>query len=394
MKSLFYDSDITYDEDGTPIYDRPNGAEELRILFSSLFSNGVFSTNNDRGTAGEIGLKVTSGEGMTVEINSGMCHIEGSFGWETETREMEIEPSGEQDRIDSVVARSDLRSDVRSTDLYIKKGTVLGDPTPPPLQRDMTIYEIRLADILIPAHSTAVNNTRITDTRLKTEECGLVVGLIKEFDTTDLYNQIQADLDNFQSTEEADFKVWLDSIKDLLDDSTAGNLLNLINTKVDKTSVGQPNGVASLDGSGVLVQKQNVNTTFLDAHPIGDIYITTVATNPGTRFGGTWVAWGSGQVPVGVNTSDAGFATVEKTGGAKTHTLTVKELPNHGHYVNTFWNAGSTGGDKAYNVGSDMRDPKQYAGENNKTYTSNTGGNQAHNNLQPYITCYMWKRTT
>ena len=30
--------------------------------------------------------------------------------------------------------------------------------------------------------------------------------------------------------------------------------------------------------------------------------------------GGTWVSWGSGRVPVGVNTNDSDFKTVERTG--------------------------------------------------------------------------------
>ncbi len=49
---------------------------------------------------------------------------------------------------------------------------------------------------------------------------------------------------------------------------------------------------------------------------------------------GTWAAWGGGRTPVGVNTADTSFNTVEKTGGAKTHTLTVQEIPNHDHDLN------------------------------------------------------------
>ena len=50
-------------------------------------------------------------------------------------------------------------------------------------------------------------------------------------------------------------------------------------------------------------------------YPVGSIYMSTKSTNPSTYFGGTWVAWGSGRVPVGINTSDSNFNTVEKTGG-------------------------------------------------------------------------------
>ena len=66
-------------------------------------------------------------------------------------------------------------------------------------------------------------------------------------------------------------------------------------------------------------------------YPVGSIYMSVNNTNPGTLFGGTWVTWGAGRVPVSVNTSDGDFSTVEKTGGEKTHTLSINEMPSHKH---------------------------------------------------------------
>lgn len=48
---------------------------------------------------------------------------------------------------------------------------------------------------------------------------------------------------------------------------------------------------------------------------------------------GTWVAWGAGRVPVGVDTAQTEFNTVEKTGGEKTHTLATNEMPRHNHML-------------------------------------------------------------
>ena len=106
--------------------------------------------------------------------------------------------------------------------------------------------------------------------------------------------------------------------------------------------------------------------------------------NPSLLFGGTWVSWGAGRVPVGVNTSDPNFSTVEKTGGESEHTLIISEMPKHSHKVQQ----------GSYNVGAG-------SGGTVLTYQAGTIGQQtltsgesgAHNNLQPYITCYMWKRT-
>lgn len=122
-------------------------------------------------------------------------------------------------------------------------------------------------------------------------------------------------------------------------------------------------------------------------NPIGHIRMETTNTNPNKYLGfGTWVLWGSGRVPVGVNTSDTSFNTVEKTGGEKTHKLTVAEIPSHQH------NLSIVGGGSTQASAVDwttVNTSRKYAGD----MIEATGGNGAHNNLQPYITCYMWKRT-
>lgn len=123
---------------------------------------------------------------------------------------------------------------------------------------------------------------------------------------------------------------------------------------------------------------------FLLMHRVGDIIFSTSDENPSTIYGGTWVAWGKGQVPVGVDTSDSDFNTVEKTGGEKEHTLTVDEMPSHKHdFGQQFATTSSLSGAYGYYM---------IAGTQTDVI-KNTGGNQPHNNLQPYITCYMWKRT-
>lgn len=184
------------------------------------------------------------------------------------------------------------------------------------------------------------------------------------------------------------------------------------------TQKNQANGIAGLDGSGKLIQMPtaadvgavptsrtingkaltgNITITaadigtgaiFLASHPVGSLFETTVSTNPGTLYGGTWAAWGGGRTPVGVNTADTSFNTVEKTGGAKTHTLTVQEIPNHAHDLNAV-NEGVDNPNGGYHPGWTFN--KQYTAQ---VMSASIGGGQAHNNLQPYITCYIWKRTT
>lgn len=120
-------------------------------------------------------------------------------------------------------------------------------------------------------------------------------------------------------------------------------------------------------------------------YPIGSIYMSVQNINPSNFIGGTWEAWGAGKVPVGVDTSQTEFATVEQTGGEKTHTLTISEMPTHNH--NLKLGAGSASGSAITHPGA------QSTYYNYNEIVGNAGGSQAHNNLQPYITCYMWKRT-
>ena len=130
----------------------------------------------------------------------------------------------------------------------------------------------------------------------------------------------------------------------------------------------------------------NWQNTFLDTiYPIGSIYMSIDSTNPSSLFGGAWEPWGTGKVPVGVDLNDTDFNTVEKTGGEKTHTLSVNEMPSHTHMLHLVSTQLGNGGGMWGTTYS------QYDG-NVDTYS--TGGSQAHNNLQPYITCYMWKRIT
>lgn len=65
-------------------------------------------------------------------------------------------------------------------------------------------------------------------------------------------------------------------------------------------------------------------------YPVGSIYTNAdVATNPATLLGfGTWAQYGSGRVLVGQNSGDPEFDTLGETGGAKTHTLTLAQIPN------------------------------------------------------------------
>ena len=123
--------------------------------------------------------------------------------------------------------------------------------------------------------------------------------------------------------------------------------------------------------------------------------LVEVSSQVNAALGGTWVAWGAGRVPVGVDTTQTEFDVVEETGGEKTHTLVNSELPKiEGTLPHTAYGETKISGAFSFTSGS----VSSYEGansntSNNRIYKLSFGNNTAHNNLQPYITCYMYKRT-
>lgn len=133
---------------------------------------------------------------------------------------------------------------------------------------------------------------------------------------------------------------------------------------------------------------------------IGKLVFETSNTNPATYLGfGTWELWGAGRVPVGVNLEDIDFNEVEKIGGSKylqSHTHTMKKAGEHNHNVkfdqvfNT--NGGTTSlgtvGGGPYGSNVFIENAGKHEHEINSSGTGDSG------NLQPYITCYIWKRVS
>lgn len=87
----------------------------------------------------------------------------------------------------------------------------------------------------------------------------------------------------------------------------------------------------------------------------------------------------NGRVPVGQDTNDNDFDKLGETGGEKTHTLTIDEMPSHKHDMKVKQNASSFS--DGYPAGGNT-----YEYSESDYPIQNTGGGQPHNNLQPYIT--------
>ena len=213
------------------------------------------------------------------------------------------------------------------------------------------------------------------------------------------------------------------------------NLANLItslggspdNSGADQLKIVFENVFAKIEG-----QIQDLSASLLNRlYPVGTIYESVANVSPAEFLGGTWTVWGSGRVPVGVNTADGNFSTAGREGGAAAHMLTQAQMPSHTHIQDQHnhtqashtHNAHTGSVTRAMNASSVTTGVFSRGGErindnsngatqdnmtlfinathnsvtptiNNTTSTNqNTGDGSAHNNLQPYITRFAWVRT-
>lgn len=169
--------------------------------------------------------------------------------------------------------------------------------------------------------------------------------------------------------------------------TSAEKLNNSLTIKLNGTSQGAWDGSSA---KTIDITAASVGATKLAAWPIGSIYITVSNTNPESLFGGTWERI-SERFLLGASSSyPAG-----STGGESAHTLTQSELPNYSLSVANGSNVirsktGSSADAYVQTQSSGWGIPNWES----KTVTVASGGSgKAHNNMPPYLSVWIWKRT-
>lgn len=131
--------------------------------------------------------------------------------------------------------------------------------------------------------------------------------------------------------------------------------------------------------------------------PVGAVYITYDNNNPGNFLGGTWERFGQGRTLVGEGTGNDGSTsmsfTSNSTGGEYYHTLSFSEMPAHGHEVGIWNSSGPLKTDPWEFMtiyGSHHSDNQSH--NVNSVHTNASGDNIPHNNVQPYLVVFFWRR--
>ncbi|WP_240371682.1 hypothetical protein [Anoxybacteroides rupiense] len=210
-------------------------ASDFADYFSSVLSAGLLLDENE-----EYGLQVTHNGGLQTVISPGKALIKG-YSYENTTPLVLTHdlPEMTYDRIDRVVLRLDLRNQHRYIKLFVKTGEASENPVPPELQRDEFIYELSLAQVRLRANTASIDPADITDERALEDVCGIVQSLItvptsvfqQQFDVwfNNRKEVYETQMENWKNEQQTDFVAWVQSLQEVLDENTAGNLLNLIN---------------------------------------------------------------------------------------------------------------------------------------------------------------------
>ncbi len=218
--------------------DRAYKAEDWAWYFATFIGNGVFPKPSN-------GLKVEAEEGMTLQVNEGYAFINGYAYRNWARSSIEIgKAGGTLNRIDRIVLRWDLA--LRDIYIDILKGEESAHPYARELTRNAEIYELALADVYVGKGVAKILTENITDTRFNSSLCGIVKGTVEEIDASTLTAQFDSffetyrekivnDLENFmdmmdayQGEEKEKFEAWVESVKNILNESAAGQLLNRI----------------------------------------------------------------------------------------------------------------------------------------------------------------------
>ena len=213
-QSGFFDAHLVNGE-----YDRVYLAESFARYFASFIGNGIFGGKSD-----ELMVQQKSTADMSVKVLSGQGWINGYWYENDDELSLAIDVAdGVLNRIDLIVLRWD--NSERVIRLAVKKGTSASNPSAPIIQRSADYYELKLAQVYIKAGATKIVQADITDTRLNNEVCGLVHGVVEQFDTTYFGKQIDSFIEQFEAKSIAEMQAIFDRINELIDENDVADLI-------------------------------------------------------------------------------------------------------------------------------------------------------------------------
>ena len=191
--------------------DRKYNAKQISELFDGLIRDGVFMSIGDA-------LAVSAGGGMSVIVGTGRAWFNHTWTYNDAPLILQVDPSEiALNRIDSVVLEVNSNDDVRANTIKIVKGVPSSEPVATELVRNEFVNQYPLAYIYVSAGVTEITSANI-ENKIGSSDCPFVTGILET-----------VDIDTLLTQWDAEFHDWIQQLEEVLDENTAGNLLNLIN---------------------------------------------------------------------------------------------------------------------------------------------------------------------
>lgn len=218
-QSGFFDAHASADGSGNVVYDRTYLAESFAKYFASFIGNGVFG-----GKSSELLVKQKETADMSIRVLPGQAFINGYFYENTDELVLPIDnANGVLSRIDLIVLRWDKNE--RAIHLVVEKGPPASSPSAPLLKRNDDIYDLELAKVTINAGATRISQIDIVDTRLDTNVCGFVTGVVDQLDTTEFSLHLNAWIEQFKLDSIADVENLLVQLRTILANNDLGPII-------------------------------------------------------------------------------------------------------------------------------------------------------------------------
>lgn len=203
--------------------DRTYTADDMNRPYKRIITEGIFAT--PAGTPSTDLQVLSANNGMNIIVKSGMGLL-GSKWFENENDVTITVPANNNivPRRDSVIIQVDVRTAGRICNVIYRTGTASSNSMPPDLSTLDTVIEKRVANIYVAAGATNINQDAITDLR-GSSECPWITSLIKQVDTSTLYEQWNTAYQNYYDMETTRFNEFMRTLTEELTVNT--NIIKL-----------------------------------------------------------------------------------------------------------------------------------------------------------------------
>lgn len=175
---------VEVEVEGVLTPDRVYNAEDFARYFAQFISNGVYPNPSS-------GLQVLADGSMVVTVQPGSAYATGYSYVLTEPLQISINTAdAAYNRKDSIVVRLDLTE--REMKIVYRPGTPASNPQAPAPTRTADIFDLQLAVVTVRSNTSTILPADVLDTRMNGNVCGIVSSVVESVDTTELFEQYEA----------------------------------------------------------------------------------------------------------------------------------------------------------------------------------------------------------